>query len=72
MSTIGPHASETTSHGLIIGTQPKLVPTCPVARPKEPLPASGTPTQQSEERQRPPSTAASGIWDDRSWGEYQK
>ncbi|CAK9069403.1 K(+) efflux antiporter 2 [Durusdinium trenchii] len=77
----GPHFSETTSHGLIIGTQPKFLPTGPRRTPpkeavtgtpgRKPSSASHEKAGSMEVRLQRPS-GSGDIWDDREWGEYQK
>ena len=78
---VGPHASETTSHGLILGNQPKLLPSGPKSRFREAMPevtaeTSGRiSTPAVKEKVQPKERQVDGvlsIWDDRSWGEYQK
>mmetsp|Transcript_63136 Transcript_63136/g.138246 ORF Transcript_63136/g.138246 Transcript_63136/m.138246 type:complete len:149 (+) Transcript_63136:33-479(+) len=76
MNQVGPHASEITAHGLIIGNQPKLLPAGPRVI-KIPEAMESTEVKSSHcvspaaEKPLPKDVTALSIWDDRSWGEYQ-
>mmetsp|Transcript_6051 Transcript_6051/g.11021 ORF Transcript_6051/g.11021 Transcript_6051/m.11021 type:complete len:154 (-) Transcript_6051:46-507(-) len=75
----GHHFSETTSHGLILGNQPKLIPLSPCGplktmkrEAKAALETQAPETKAGHPKAEPAEMSfAPDIWDDRLWGKYQ-